>query len=230
MHRFLLERLLKYEKKKDTTVTKATGRSKPPVVQVSPRQQMLPKQQSLPRQPARAKPVVTPSRIPRQQSPDSDESLSDHIISPSPVVNLLPRKKPDRSLPKKIQAIPLKEDGKLIVTIVVIVTNNTTGSPVYPINLGGLQVINLGHVIHDRPSYHTERYILPVGYCSRRSYFSIKEPASRCMYTCKILDGGENPIVSVNLRVCMYTCMKLIGKCLRVNVTGPSKFDFSNES
>ncbi|XP_065888716.1 transforming growth factor beta regulator 1-like [Dysidea avara] len=179
--KFLLEKLLKYEKKKDATVTKATGRSKPPVVQVSPRQQLLPKQQPLPRQPARTKPVVTPSRIPRQRSPDSDESLSDHMISPSPVVNLLPRKKPDRSLPKKIQAIPLKEDG----------------SPVYPINLGGLQVVNLGHVIHDRPSYHTERYILPVGYCSRRSYFSIKEPASRCMYTCKILDGGENPTFEV---------------------------------
>ena len=189
---------MKYEKKKDATVTKATGRSKPPVVQVSPRQQLLPKQQPLPRQPARTKPVVTPSRIPRQRSPDSDESLSDHMISPSPVVNLLPRKKPDRSLPKKIQAIPLKEDGKLLL-LLSLVTMDTAGSPVYPINLGGLQVVNLGHVIHDRPSYHTERYILPVGYCSRRSYFSIKEPASRCMYTCKILDGGENPTVSALL-------------------------------
>lgn len=112
--RFLLERLLKYEKKKDVPVTKATGRSKPSVVQASPRQQLLPKQTS--RQPPRTKPVVTPSRIPRQRSPESDESLSDHVTSPSPAVYLLPRKKPDRSLPKKIQAIPLKEDGKLYFT------------------------------------------------------------------------------------------------------------------
>ena len=76
------------------------------------------------------------------------------------------------------------------------VTVVTIGTPVYPINLGGLQVLNLGHVIFDRPAYHTERYILPVGYQSRRSYFSIKQPTSRCMYTCQILDGGDAPTVS----------------------------------
>lgn len=75
------------------------------------------------------------------------------------------------------------------------------GTPVYPINLGGLQVVNLGNVIFDRPAYHSERYILPVGYQSRRSYFSIKEPTSRCMYTCQILDGGDAPTVSYCISV-----------------------------
>lgn len=191
--RFLLERLLEHEKKK-IMVTKASNKSKPSVIQSSPRQQPLSRHQTLPRQQPSSKqppqqpsprqlmkPVVTPSRIPRQRSPDSDSSGSDHTIQ-TPVGNMLSRKKVmDRSLPKRIQSIPVKEDG----------------TPVYPINLGGLQVLNLGHVIFDRPAYHTERYILPVGYQSRRSYFSIKEPTSRCMYTCQILDGGEAPTFEV---------------------------------
>ena len=208
MCRFLLEKLLEHEKKR-VVVTKATSKTKPSVIQSSPRQQpvsrhqMLPRQQPSSKQPSQEpsprqllKPVVTPSRIPRQRSPDSDSSASDHGMQ-APVANVLSRKKAaDRSLPKKIQSIPLKDDGKILCCLHVRVAMVTIGTPVYPINLGGLQVLSLGHVIFDRPAYHTERYILPVGYQSRRSYFSIKEPTSRCMYTCQILDGGEAPTVS----------------------------------
>lgn len=124
--RFLLERLLEHEKKK-VMVTKATSKTKPSVIQSSSRHQPLSRHQTLPRQQQSSKqlllqplprqllkaPVVTPSRIPRQRSPDTDSSGSDHATQP-PVANMLSRKKPaDRSLPKRIQSIPLKEDGKI---------------------------------------------------------------------------------------------------------------------
>ena len=123
---------MEHEKKR-LTVTKATSKTKPSVIQSSRQQplsrhQTLPRQQSSSKQPPQQpstrqllKPVVTPSRIPRQRSPDSDSSASDHGI-PTPVANMLPRKKTagaDRSLPKKIQSIPVKDDGNCIVFIVV---------------------------------------------------------------------------------------------------------------
>lgn len=125
--RFLLERLLEHEKKK-IMVSKATSKAKPSVIQSLPRQQPLSRHQILPRQQPSSKqplqqpsprqllkPVVTPSRIPRQRSPDSDSSGSDHAMQ-APVSNMLSRKKTtDRSLPKKIQSIPVKEDGKCFV-------------------------------------------------------------------------------------------------------------------
>ena len=126
--RFLLERLLEHEKKK-IVVTKPT-KSKPSVIQSLPRQQSLSRSQALPRQQLSSrqssqhpsprqllKPVVTPSRIPRQRSPDSDSSGSDHAIQ-APVGNMLPRKKmTDRSLPKKIQSIPVKDDGIVLFVL-----------------------------------------------------------------------------------------------------------------
>ena len=77
--------------------------------------------------------------------------------------------------------------------------------------MGGLQVLSLGKVnkilhlkiIHykivcDRPTFHNERYIWPLGFESTRSYPSMSEPTRRCLYSCRILDGGDAPIVSVN--------------------------------
>jgi len=118
--RFLLERLLEHEKKK-LVVTKANSKTKPLVIQSSSRQQTLPRQQPSSKQSLQQpsprqllKPVVTPSRIPRQRSPDTDSSGSDHATQ-QPVANILSRKKPaDRSLTKRIQSIPLKEDGKYL--------------------------------------------------------------------------------------------------------------------
>ena len=124
---------MEHEKKR-LMVTKATSKTKPSVIQSS-RQQLLSRHQTLPRQQPSSKqpsqqpsprqllkPVVTPSRIPRQRSPDSDSSTSDHGIQ-APVANMLPRKKmavTDRSLPKKIQSIPLKDDGNCFVFIFLV--------------------------------------------------------------------------------------------------------------
>ena len=51
-------------------------------------------------------------------------------------------------------------------------------------------------IVYDRPAYHSERYLLPVGFHSSRTYPSMLSPSQRTTYHCRILDGGEQPIVS----------------------------------
>lgn len=68
-----------------------------------------------------------------------------------------------------------------------------SGRPVLPIGLGGLTVYSLGEIITDRPGFHDENAIYPVGYCSTRLYASMKHPDHKCLYTCQIKDGGLQP-------------------------------------
>ncbi|KAL9657275.1 hypothetical protein ABK040_011495 [Willaertia magna] len=68
------------------------------------------------------------------------------------------------------------------------------GNIVFPIQLGALTVLALGKVVFDRPAFHTEKYIWPVGYKSTRYYTSVKDTNKRCLYTCEIKDGGDAPI------------------------------------
>ncbi|KAI2563392.1 TBRG1 isoform 10, partial [Pan troglodytes] len=48
-------------------------------------------------------------------------------------------------------------------------------------------------IITDRPGFHDESAIYPVGYCSTRIYASMKCPDQKCLYTCQIKDGGVQP-------------------------------------
>ncbi|XP_066484787.1 transforming growth factor beta regulator 1 [Tiliqua scincoides] len=68
-----------------------------------------------------------------------------------------------------------------------------SGRPVFPITLGSLTVYSLGEIVSDRPSFHTESAIYPVGYCSTRIFASAQRPVHRCLYTCQIKDGGAGP-------------------------------------
>ncbi|XP_069894313.1 transforming growth factor beta regulator 1 isoform X2 [Dipodomys merriami] len=68
-----------------------------------------------------------------------------------------------------------------------------SGRPVFPIGLGGLTVYSLGEIITDRPGFHDECTIYPVGYYSTRLYTSMKCPDQECLYTCQIKDGGVQP-------------------------------------
>ncbi|EFC48931.1 predicted protein [Naegleria gruberi] len=77
---------------------------------------------------------------------------------------------------------------------VVEVQRDRYGAVIFPIPLGALTVLSLGKVIYDRPNYHTDKYIWPVGYKSTRYYTSVKDTNRRCLYTCEIKDGGESPI------------------------------------
>uniref|UniRef100_A0A182QCK6 INO80 complex subunit E N-terminal domain-containing protein n=1 Tax=Anopheles farauti TaxID=69004 RepID=A0A182QCK6_9DIPT len=68
-----------------------------------------------------------------------------------------------------------------------------SGHPTYPIVVGGFSVQQLGEIVSDRPAYHTESVIYPIGYTATRPYGHYKDPEKRCLYTCRVLDGGDRP-------------------------------------
>lgn len=53
----------------------------------------------------------------------------------------------------------------------------------------------------DKPGFHSERYIWPVGYCSTRLYPSMLDPDRKIQYFCYIKDGGADPTVSVSVLI-----------------------------
>lgn len=67
------------------------------------------------------------------------------------------------------------------------------GHPKLPQQIGVLTVLNLGTIITDRPSFHNERYIFPVGYTVSRTYPSMLDPNSNTVITSTIIDGGDSP-------------------------------------
>ncbi|KAH0517314.1 Transforming growth factor beta regulator 1 [Microtus ochrogaster] len=55
------------------------------------------------------------------------------------------------------------------------------------------RIYSLGEIITNRPGFHDESAIYPVGYCSTRVFASMKYPDQKCLYTCHIKDGGVQP-------------------------------------
>ncbi|XP_013415518.1 transforming growth factor beta regulator 1 [Lingula anatina] len=86
-------------------------------------------------------------------------------------------KKPKPPAPKLIQPIP----------------SDSSGRPIFPIELGTLTVYSIGEVVCDRAGYHSNDYIYPVGFCTTRLYASLDDPLKQCIYTCKITDNGPKP-------------------------------------
>jgi hypothetical protein len=130
---------------------------------------------------------------------------------------------------RRLHSIPLNEDG----------------SPVLPIQIGGLRVHSLGKIIYERAAYHSERYLLPVGFHSSRTYPSVLSPSRRTVYHCTILDGGDNPIFEMRAEddadnpvqatsstACQSIVLKAINKARDRQATnsgsGPEFFGYSN--
>lgn len=88
------------------------------------------------------------------------------------------------------KTLPAGVKRKTIVPVPV----DSSGLPVFPVNLGSLSVHSLGEIITDRSSFHDEDLIYPVGFCSTRIYGSLTDPSTPCIYTCMILDGGAAPL------------------------------------
>lgn len=62
-------------------------------------------------------------------------------------------------------------------------------------NMGNsLTVFELGEIVVDRIGYHSENWVYPVGFVSTRIYGHMLDPGRKCVYTCKITDGGEYPV------------------------------------
>lgn len=107
---------------------------------------------------------------------------------------------------------------------------DSTGRPIFPIDLGRLTVHSLGEVVSDRPEFHSEESIFPVGFVSTRIYGSLKDPTIRCVYTNKIsddnglprfeiaCDDGSTPIVGDTPDVCHSLLLQQINDALSLNV------------
>jgi hypothetical protein len=89
---------------------------------------------------------------------------------------------------------PVKNQDQRKTKRLVEVQRDRYGEVIFPISLGALTIHSIGQVVYDRPNYHTDKYIWPVGYKATRYYTSVKDTNNRCLYTCEIHDGGENPI------------------------------------
>ncbi len=68
------------------------------------------------------------------------------------------------------------------------------GRVLFPLVLSkSASILDLGHVVTDRPGFHSEKYVWPAGFKSTRLYTSIKEN-KKILYTCEIVDDGSaNP-------------------------------------
>jgi len=123
-----------------------------------------------------------PKRAPIKLSTDSLTTTTTPTNSESPRSSrkhkICAGRKPAK---KKYHEIPLNDDG----------------SPIFPIVFGKMRVECLGEIDAERPNYHNDRYIWPVGFRSVRPYQSFVDPSSRTEYTSEIVDGGERPLFQV---------------------------------
>lgn len=107
---------------------------------------------------------------------------------------------------------------------------DSVGRPIFPIDLGKLTIHSLGDVVADRPEFHSEEAIFPVGYVSTRIYGSLKDPTIKCIYTCKIseenglplfaiaCDDGSHEITGDTPDVCHSLLLQKINDALSLNV------------
>jgi hypothetical protein len=81
------------------------------------------------------------------------------------------------------------------------ITYDDNGTRTLPIHLSSTTIIiELGHIVTDRPGFHTASFIYPAGFKSSRLYWSTIDPSMRVRYTSAILDtGGETPLFRVTM-------------------------------
>jgi superfamily II DNA or RNA helicase len=72
------------------------------------------------------------------------------------------------------------------------------GNVILPLYFGAMALLSLGTVVTDRPEFHTDRYVYPVGFRTSREFLSMKNPGERTLYTSEIVDeGGPKPVFQV---------------------------------
>ena len=72
-----------------------------------------------------------------------------------------------------------------------------TNQTVVPVKVGKgvdmVTILSFGHIVYDRVSFHSQRYLYPVGYTCRRQYASTRVVGQKSEYLCEILDNGDAP-------------------------------------
>eukprot|EP00292_Cryptomonas_paramecium_P032485 CAMPEP_0113709626 /NCGR_PEP_ID=MMETSP0038_2-20120614/29682_1 /TAXON_ID=2898 /ORGANISM="Cryptomonas paramecium" /LENGTH=84 /DNA_ID=CAMNT_0000635545 /DNA_START=323 /DNA_END=574 /DNA_ORIENTATION=+ /assembly_acc=CAM_ASM_000170 len=66
-----------------------------------------------------------------------------------------------------------------------------------PVVCGDITIESLGKVVFDKPAYHNQDIVFPVGFCSSCRFQSVVNPTTKCRYTSEVLDGGSKPIFRV---------------------------------
>ena len=83
-------------------------------------------------------------------------------------------------------------------TLPKVAPRDAQNRPILPLPIkGGISITSLGHIVSDRPLYHTSNTIYPVGFTSQRQYYSLKHPTQRVQWTSRIDDGGKSPLFVV---------------------------------
>jgi hypothetical protein len=73
------------------------------------------------------------------------------------------------------------------------IPRNPEGELILPFQLGIITLENLGTVVWDRPSFHNDRYIYPIGFSTTREFSSMYTPDKMVRYKSEIIDGGDGP-------------------------------------
>ncbi|RKP12943.1 hypothetical protein BJ684DRAFT_20536, partial [Piptocephalis cylindrospora] len=119
-----------------------------------------------------------PSPKKKGKGQDQDSELSSSTIP----VNVFPTAKPRRM-------------NKVITHTrrVPRIKRDSSGKPILPLKVGILRLISVGTIMADRPEFHNERYIWPVGYKVSRPFASLIHKDRDTTVTCTVLDGGNGP-------------------------------------
>ncbi|KAI9287318.1 hypothetical protein BC943DRAFT_319490 [Umbelopsis sp. AD052] len=100
------------------------------------------------------------------------------------------QKHPRRSAAKKRKA---KETDPKSGRFYYEMERDHSGQPILPVEIDSWTVISLGVIDAERPAFHTARYIYPIGYTIKKWYRSMVDAKRDTQYTCRIVDGGEEP-------------------------------------
>ncbi|KAG0082616.1 hypothetical protein BGZ93_008392 [Podila epicladia] len=95
--------------------------------------------------------------------------------------------------PKRVHHSNKPRQNLTKIRKVIALERDENGQVKFPVTIGIIKVISLGHVVHDREAFHNERYIWPVGYKMSRSYNSMVDPTQQTVYTCSVIDDGDAP-------------------------------------
>ncbi|KAF9910263.1 hypothetical protein EC991_006992 [Linnemannia zychae] len=128
----------------------------------------------------RRSPAVTARKENKEPAPVSTPSTITNVGSatqkPKRIHNSS-KLKPNSNKIRKVQALEKDENGNIK----------------FPVTIGIITLMKIGHVVSDREAFHNERYIWPVGYTMARSYNSMVNPNEQTVYTCSVIDDGEAP-------------------------------------
>ncbi|KAI7905607.1 F/Y-rich N-terminus-domain-containing protein [Cokeromyces recurvatus] len=107
--------------------------------------------------------------VDEEEDEEEDQLDEDEDVEPAP--------KKQRTSRRRRLTIPRDENGKVKL----------------PFQIASLNVLSLGKIEYERPGFHNDRYIFPIGYTVERTYMSMVDPNNQTTYTCKVEDGQDGP-------------------------------------